>query len=88
MNRKDIIRIAADKSGVTREDTEKVLSAILETVLESLKKEEIVRLLDFGTFSVKKYNARKGYNILLNKNVVIPERKVVRFKVSKRFATE
>lgn len=88
MNKKDIIRIAAEKSGVTREDTEKVLSVIFETVLESLKKEETVRLLDFGTFSVKKYNVRKRYNILLNKNVVIPERKVVRFKVTKRFRME
>lgn len=88
MNKLEIIKIAAEKSGVSRKDTAKVLSAILDTILEGIQKDEEVRLLNFGTFSVKKHGVRNGYNPATRKVVIYPERKVVRFKITKRFNLE
>ena len=62
MNRQQIIKAVTEKTGISRKDTAKVFSSIFETILESLEKEESVRLMNFGSFTVKTYKPRKGYN--------------------------
>ncbi|WP_099292666.1 MULTISPECIES: HU family DNA-binding protein [unclassified Butyricimonas] len=83
MNKHELIRIAAKKSGVSQKTAEKVVSSILETILESLRNDEAVSMLNFGKFSIKKYDARNGYNVATKKIMTIPEKKVVRFKIAK-----
>ena len=48
MNRQQIIKAVTEKTGISRKDTAKVFSSIFETILESLEKEESVRLMNFG----------------------------------------
>jgi len=48
MNKNELINAVADKSGLTKKETEKVLKAFTETVTEELKKGGSVgRKLDF-----------------------------------------
>lgn len=84
MNKKDLIRLTAERCGITRTDTSKVLNVMLDVIIESIEKEEPVRILELGTFTVKKRGARNGYNPATKKEMKIPERKVVRFAPSKR----
>ena len=81
MNRQQIIKAVTKKTGISRKDTAKVFSSIFETILESLEKEESVRLMNFGSFTVKTY---KGYNPASKIVVQLPERKAIRFKLAKR----
>ena len=83
MNRQQIIKAVAKKTGISRKDTAKVFSSILETILESLEKEEAVRLMNFGSFTTKTYKPRKGYNPSSKIVVQLPERKAIRFKLAK-----
>ncbi|WP_065219702.1 MULTISPECIES: HU family DNA-binding protein [Butyricimonas] len=83
MNKLELIKTASEKSGVSRAETTKVLAAILETIKESLKKDEPVRLQELGSFNVKKQKARNGYNPSSKKMMVIPAKKVIRFNPSK-----
>ena len=83
MNKLELIRTASEKSGVSRAETTKVLAAILETIKESLKKDEPVRLQELGSFNVKKQKARNGDNPSSKKMMVIPAKKVIRFNPSK-----
>ena len=55
---------------------------------ESLEKEESVRLMNFGSFTVKTYKPRKGYNPASKIVVQLPERKAIRFKLAKRAASK
>ena len=80
MNRQQIIKAVAKKTGISRKDTAKVFSSILETILE---KEEAVRLMNFGSFTTKTYKPRKGYNPSSKIVVQLPERKAIRFKLAK-----
>ena len=42
---------------------QQIIKAVTKkTILESLEKEESVRLMNFGSFTVKTYKPRKGYN--------------------------
>ena len=47
---------------------------------ESLKKDEKVALVGFGSFSVSERSARSGRNPQTGKTIQIPAKKVVRFK--------
>ncbi|WP_018337174.1 HU family DNA-binding protein [Butyricimonas synergistica] len=83
MNKLELIKTASEKSGVSRAETAKVLAAILDTIKESLKNDEPVRLQELGTFNVKNQKARNGYNPSSKKMMVIPAKKVIRFNPSK-----
>ena len=88
MNRQQIIKAVTEKTGISRKDTAKVFSSIFETILECLEKEESVRLMDFGSLTVKTYKPRKGYNPSSKIVVQLPERKAIRFKLAKRAASK
>ena len=88
MNRQQIIKAVTEKTGISRKDTAKVFSSIFETILKSLEKEESVRLMNFGSFTVKTYKPRKGYNPASKIVVQLPERKAIRFKLAKRHKTK
>lgn len=75
-----MIRRIAEKTGSTLKDAEKSLTAVLETIEETMSKGDEVRLIGFGTFSVKKREARSGRNPQTGKAIKIPARKIPVFK--------
>lgn len=50
MNKTELIAAVAEKSGLTRKDSEKAILAALDTITETLKKGEKVQLVGFGVF--------------------------------------
>ena len=62
MNKADLVSMIAAKSNLTKKDSESALNAFMETVQGALKKGEKIQLVGFGTFEVRKRNARNGIN--------------------------
>ena len=83
MNKTDLIAIISEKTELTKKDVEKVISAELETIKETLGKNEKITLLDFGTFSVRYRKATKGRNPQTGEAINIPASKTVGFKPGK-----
>lgn len=83
MNKTDLIDKMAEKSGLTKKDSEKALSALLDSVEEALINSEKVQLVGFGSFEVKQRAARKGRNPQTMEEINIPESKVPAFKAGK-----
>lgn len=81
MNRKELIDAVAAKSGLTKADTDKTLSAVLEVIETTLKKGGDVTLVGFGSFGVTKRAARNGRNPATGATIKIPATKAVKFKV-------
>lgn len=50
MNKQDLVSKMADKSKLTKKDTEAALKAFIESVEESLEAGDKVQLVGFGTF--------------------------------------
>jgi DNA-binding protein HU len=80
MNKAQLIDAIAEKAGLTKADSKKALEAFVATIGESLKKDEKVALVGFGSFSVSERSARSGRNPQTGKTIQIPAKKVVRFK--------
>jgi DNA-binding protein HU-beta len=83
MNKTELIDKMAEKSGLTKKDSEKALSAVLESVEEALINSDKVQLVGFGSFEVKQRAARKGRNPQTMEEINIPESKIPAFKAGK-----
>ncbi len=83
MNKTDLICAASQSAGLSKKDTEKVLNAMLEHIIESLVAGDKVQLSGFGSFEVKPREARVGRNPHTKEAIEIPATKVPVFKPSK-----
>lgn len=83
MNKKDLIQEAATNAGMSQSEITKALDSITECIKRSLKKEEPVILVGFGTFSVKERAGRQGRNPSTGQPMQIPAKKFVKFNPGK-----
>ena len=83
MNKAELISAAAAKTGLSKKDTEKAMSAILETVTEALVAGDKVQLVGFGVFEVKTREARIGHNPRTKAEIKIPASRLPQFKAGK-----
>ena len=83
MNKAELIAAVAEKTGMSKKDTEVVVSAALNTIIETLAEEEKVQLVGFGSFEVKKRAERTGLNPKTMESIAIPASKVPAFKAGK-----
>ncbi len=82
MNKTQLIDKIAEKSGLTKADSKKAVDAFVEAVSDALKdgNDGKVAVLGFGTFSVSERGERKGRNPQTKQEIVIPAKKVIKFK--------
>ncbi len=87
MNKTELVAAIADKTGLTKKDTEATVNAFIAAVESELtKKDGKVQLIGFGTFEVRKRKARTGRNPQKPGEVVkIPASKAPVFKAGKAF---
>jgi DNA-binding protein HU-beta len=83
MNRSELVAKIAEKSELTKKDSEKALSAFTESVTAALKSGEKIQLIGFGTFEVRKREARTGRDPRTGKPIKIRASKSPAFKAGK-----
>ena len=83
MMKKDLVAAIAEKTGLTKKDSDAALSAAIEAITAALAKGESVQLTGFGTFAVKTRAARKGLNPQTKAAIEIAASKVPGFKAGK-----
>ncbi len=83
MNKTELIAAAAEKAGVSKKDSEAVVTAALDAIAESLKDGEKVQIVGFGSFEVKTRAERTGRNPKTKEAITIPASKVPVFKAGK-----
>jgi DNA-binding protein HU-beta len=83
MNKYELISAIADKSGLSKKDSEKALKAFEDSVTEELVKGGKVQLVGFGIFDVIERAAREGRNPQTREPMTISASKSPRFRVGK-----
>jgi len=83
MTKTELIAAVAEKAGLTKKDSERVVSATFEAIAASLAKGERVQVSGFGIFEVKTREARTGRNPRTKETIQIPATKAPVFKASK-----
>ena len=62
MNKSELVASVVEKAGLKKGDAEKAVAAVIDSVVETLKKGDKVQLVGFGTFEVRERAAREGRN--------------------------
>ena len=83
MNKTELIAAAAERSGMTKKDTEKALNAALDAITAALVAGDKVQVSGFGIFEVKEREARTGRNPQTGEPMEIAASRVPAFKASK-----
>jgi DNA-binding protein HU-beta len=82
----ELVHQIAARSGLSLKDAEKALDAFTEAVPENLAQGREVRLIGFGSWSLRAIAARKVKSIRTGKEVSLPAHKRVGFSVGTTLA--
>ena len=83
MTKAELVTSIAEKTGLTKKDSEKALAAFVDTVTETLAKGDSIQLVGFGTFEVRERAAREGINPRTQEKIEIAATKVPAFKAGR-----
>ena len=84
MNKKEFIEAVSNTSGLTKNDAETALNAVVSCLTELLAEGDSLVLTGFATISVKKRAARTGRNPATGQPLDIPASNVVNFKAGSK----
>jgi len=84
MTRSELIEAVASKAAnFTKKDVEMIISTLFQSIAESLSKGDKIEIRGFGSFKVKKRNARSGRNPKSGEGIRVDAKKVPFFKAGK-----
>ncbi|MDO4476989.1 MAG: HU family DNA-binding protein [Clostridia bacterium] len=83
MNRAELVAKIAEKSELTKKDSEKALTAFIESVTEALADKDKVQLVGFGTFETRSRVERTGRDPRTGNPIKIPASNTPAFKAGK-----
>lgn len=83
MNKQEFVREVAIRAGMSSEDAAKAVDAFTGALEAELAAGGSVKLVGFGTFSVKERGPRMGRNLRTGEPIEIPPSKIVSFKAGR-----
>ena len=85
MTKAEIVNEIADKTGLDKVEVLTTVEAFMNSVRNSLARDENVYLRGFGSFIVKERAEKTGRNISKNTTIIIPAHNIPSFKPAKTF---
>ena len=79
MTREKIAIILKNRIGLSKTLCEELVDLIILHMIEIIKFDNKLIVQNFGSFSIKRKKERPGQNLQTGKQIVIPERTIVRF---------
>ena len=83
LTKKDIVNSIYMQIGFSKKISENLLEDLFQIILKNIISEKKVKILKFGTFTLRKKNKRIGRNPKTKEEKIIAERNVILFKPSK-----
>ena len=83
MNKADLIDAVAAEADVPKATAQRCVDAVFDAITQSLKSDDTVNLVGFGTFSIKERAARTGRNPRTGEPIQIAASKAPGFKPGK-----
>lgn len=83
MNKAELIETVAQSADISKSEATRAVDAVTQAITDTLKKEEQVSIVGFGTFSLRKRAARSGRNPRTGETISIKASNVPGFKPGK-----
>ena len=84
--KKEFIDRMAEIGGITKKDARRGLELFMETLMDCMTENEIVRFTGFGKFEMKTVKERKGINPFNGEDCIVPEHRKMKFYASEVLA--
>ena len=84
MNKGELIDAVSKMTMHSKVQTEEMFNAFMAVIQNALTSGNSVQMIGFGTFAVEERAARTGRNPATGKEIKIPAKKVVKFKVGSK----
>jgi len=84
MNKAMLIDKIAGDAGITKSAAATAVDSLVDGITRSLKKNQRVTIVGFGTWAVSKRKARTGRNPQTGEAIKIKAKKAVRFRAGKQ----
>jgi DNA-binding protein HU-beta len=85
VNKSELVDAIAERTGLTKADSERALSAVIDIVESTVKGGQKVTIPGFGTFSVSERKARTGRNPQTGATIKIAASKAPKFTAGSGF---
>ena len=83
MTKAELITAVAERSELSKKDSEKALAAMIDAITDALKAGEKVSLVGFGTIEIRPRKERNGINPITKQPMKIAASKVPAFSAGK-----
>jgi DNA-binding protein HU-beta len=88
MTKADIVSRITEKTGIQKEEVEKIIESFFATIKNSLSEGENVYFRGFGSFMIRQRAAKTARNITLKSTIVVPAHQVPVFKPADDFISQ
>lgn len=88
LTKADIVDNIYEKSERNRNEIKKLVESLIGLCKQSIKKDEMLLVSGLGKFEAYAKKARKGRNPQTDATITLPPRKVVVFRLSRKFRAE
>lgn len=88
LTKADIVDAAYEKVNRNRMEMKAIIESMLSIMKQAIKKDHALLISGFGKFEAYDKKARKGRNPQTEESIVLPPRKVVVFRLSRKFRAE
>ncbi|MBQ2964021.1 MAG: HU family DNA-binding protein [Clostridia bacterium] len=85
MNKNELISAVAEKTGLSKKDSEKALNATLDAITAAVANCEKVQLIGFGTFELRERAEKQARNPRTGETMTVPACKAPAFKAGQAF---
>lgn len=84
----DIIDAIYEKINNNKADIKNIVETLLSIIKQAIKTDNTLLISGFGKFEAYSKHTRKGRNPQTDEAITLPSRKVIVFRLSKKFRTE
>ncbi len=88
LTKAEIVDAIYEKNDRNRADVKNMVESLLRIMKQAIKKDHALLISGFGKFEAYDKKARKGRNPQTDETITLPPRKVVVFRVSRKFRVE
>ena len=88
LTKADIVDIIYEKTEKNRNEVKKLVESLLRLSKQAIKKDHFLLVSGLGKFEAYDKNARKGRNPQTDESIMLDARKVVVFRLSRKFRAE
>jgi integration host factor subunit alpha len=82
MTKADLVEVIFEKVGLSKKEAQNIVEIIFDSIKDSFREGESVKISGFGTFNVRQKRSRRGRNPKTGEELEITPRKVLTFRAS------